>query len=454
MRSALGWLSVLANLGYTVFGYYGFAPPPGGMPTDWWHGRTYILDFESMGGYVDAPFTGAILFLLPTAVLCLTTLLTSNSAVTRMLAVSLTLISGLFALAGFGAGGQWEVFDWRFTGVLVLSGLSLAAAATAPLLVRSWMRLSLAMRFIVYFPIFFCAMAAVRGATGTSEHTMFMMSPWPMFTTMGLDNFVIVVAGFLLSVAAGVLLLARAKFDALSVVGIAAAVYLPSLLVERAWSTVGMPEFAIGIVVPSVLITASLIAACSMNRLSGDRRETLLNRGFHLGLAATLVFVPVFSGHALAAGDYSVNRFVRAPMVIDALQRHIKQEEFYPETLDELVEAGYLKGSTKPRIGFDILEHLGLADEVNYRYSEYGSSFILEFDSTFWVQCAYSGNYYFDDEEELDEEEREDAELAEDLPEWTCLHKSPALFNRYDEPEYDDEYYDDEEDEDEDEDDY
>ena len=75
----------------------------------------------------------------------------------------------------------------------------------------------------------------------------------------------------------------------------------------------------------------------------------------------------------------------------------------------------------KPRVGFQFLELIGLADEVKYRYNEYGSSFILEFDASLWTQCSYSGNYYFDEEEEEEVEEEEE-------PEWSCLNKSPALF--------------------------
>ncbi|MCH8250953.1 MAG: hypothetical protein IID36_00720 [Planctomycetes bacterium] len=194
-RGLWGWLSVVVNFGYTVFGYYGFAPPPGGMPTDWWHGRTYILDFESMGGYVDNPLMGAFLFALPAIGVCLATFLSSRSAIARMLSLSLALTSTLFAVAGYAAASPWELFSWRFTAVLALTGLSLAAAVVAPLLVASWLRLSSRARCIVYLPIFFCTMAAVRGATGTSEHLMFMISPWPLFTTLCLDNCVLVVAG-------------------------------------------------------------------------------------------------------------------------------------------------------------------------------------------------------------------------------------------------------------------
>jgi hypothetical protein len=138
-----------------------------------------------------------------------------------------------------------------------------------------------------------------------------------------------------------------------------------------------------------------------------------------------LVALPIFAGRSLAAGDYTLNRYVRAPLVIEALQQHIESEEFYPETLDGLVEAGYFDQTPKPRIGFGVLETLGLVDEVKYRYNEYGSSFVLEFDSSFWVQCSYSGNYYFEeDEEEFDEE---DEDYANEEPVWTCLDKRPAL---------------------------
>lgn len=424
-RGLWGWLSVVVNFGYTVFGYYGFAPPPGGMPTDWWHGRTYILDFESMGGYVDNPLMGAFLFALPAIGVCLATFLSSRSAIARMLSLSLALTSTLFAVAGYAAASPWELFSWRFTAVLALTGLSLAAAVVAPLLVASWLRLSSRARCIVYLPIFFCTMAAVRGATGTSEHLMFMISPWPLFTTMCLDDCVLVVAGFLFSVALGVVSVARRKVDIAAVVGVLAALWVPGFWVARACTSIGLPELAIGTAGPSALLAAALIAACSIDRQSRKRRETALKRGFHLGLGATLVFVPVFAGHSLAAGDYAVNRFVRAPQVIHALQQHIMAEEFYPETLDDLVKAGYLSESPRPRIGFGFLEKIGLADEVKYRYNEYGSSFILEFDSNYWVQCAYSGNYYFDE----DEEEYEAEELQEDAPDWTCLNKTPMLFD-------------------------
>lgn len=430
-HTPLGWLTLLANFGYSVYGYYGFAPPPEGMPTDWWHGRTYILDFESMGAYVDDPILGALLYGLPAVVICLATFLTTRSTITRMLSLSFTLTSVLFALVGFAAAPLWVLFSWRFTAVFALMGLSLAAALLAPLLVKSWLRLPWATRFLIYFPIFFGAMAAVRGATGTSEHMTFMMSPWPIFTTLGLATGVLAVSSFLFSTALGVISLSRGTLDIAAAAGLSIAVSIPSI-----WVALGISELPLQSVLVSSSIAAVLIAVCSIHRGSGDRRTRLLTRGFHVGLAAVLVSVPIFSGHSLAAGDYSVNRYVRAPEVIEALQQHIKSEEFYPDTLEGLVEAGYFERTPKPRIGFDFLEHIGLADEVKYRYNEYGSSFILEFDSSYWVQCSYSGNYYFDDEE------FEDEEFQGEESDWSCLDKSPTLIGESpDDPEdeYDDE---------------
>jgi MFS family permease len=441
MHASLGWLTVLAAFGYAIYGYYGFAPPPGGMPTDWWHGRTFILDYETMGGYVDAPIAGTIVFGIPAFAVFLATLFTTRSAIARLLSLSFSLTAILFAAAGFAAGPLWVLFSWRFSAVAFLTGLSLAAAVLSPVLIASWLRIGVTKRLVIYAPIFFGVMASVRGATGTSEHMTFMMSPWPLWTTYGLEAGVMTAAILLFSIAFGVLWISRGRVDAVAALGLILAISLPG-----AWALFGDSELPTQWALQASLIAACVIAACSIHRGETDRTAELLRRSYHIGLGAVLVAVPVFAGRSLATGDYALNRYIRAPGVIEALQQHIKSEEFYPETLEGLVEAGYFDHSPKPRIGFGWLELIGLSDEVKFRYNEYGSSFVLEFDSRFWVQCSYSGNYYFDDEEE--EFDEEDQEYADEEPEWTCLDKRPALIEEesYDE-EYDEEFeeeYDDE----------
>ena len=54
-------------------------------------------------------------------------------------------------------------------------------------------------------------------------------------------------------------------------------------------------------------------------------------------IAAALVAGPVLSGEALAFADYSYSREVRARRLIDALDRYVAREEFYPDALEALL---------------------------------------------------------------------------------------------------------------------
>lgn len=419
-RAGLGWLLVLLNLGYVTYGYYGFAPPPDGMPTDWWHGRTFILDWESMGGYVDAPVTGAAIWALPSALLCAVTFAVSRAALPRCLALYCAITSFLYGVAGFAAGSAWMLFSWRFTAVLDSIALALAATFTSALLVGSWLRLSPLVRTLIYLPIFLLIVSVVRGTTGTSEAGSFGVSPWPVFSTFALDNAVFVICGVLFATALGVLSFSRESFDGTSRVGLLAAIVMPAY-----FAFLRFPEIELAVLFAIAFATTVLIVLASFVR-TAQAEGGLAGRALRIALGAALVFVPILSGSALAEGDYSLNRYVRSPKVIEALQAHIKAEEFYPEKLEDLVEAGYLDAPPRPRIGFAWLELVGLVEPAAYRYNEYGSSFVLEFDSTLWVQCQYSGHYYFDEEEEEYEDDEDDWEPEE--PEWSCLDKRPALF--------------------------
>ncbi len=414
-HTPLGWLTVSLNFAYAVFGYYGFAAPPGGEPTQWWHGRAYLLGFESMGAYGDNPTLGAFVFGVPALVVCLMTFLATRSVIARALSLSLALTSLLLAATGFAAATPWLFFGWRLTVIIVLTSFSLAAAIVAPLLVERWLRLPWAARFGIYLPLFFGAMAAVRGATGTDEQMRFMVSPWPVFTTFGLGIGALIVSGFLLSIAIGMFSLSRGTLDTTARLGL-----LGSLSVPSVWIALGVSQSSVEGAFLSTLIAGVFISICWIYGRHDERKERLRVHGFHTGLGATLVFLPILAGQALAARDFSVNRYVRGPEVVAALQQHIEAEAFYPETLEDLVAAGYFDQTPTPRVGFEFLEQIGLVDKVKYRYSEYGSSFVIEFDSSDWVQCAYSGNYTFEDEELEEDAYEEEAD-------WTCQGNSPTL---------------------------
>ena len=435
VHAAVGGLTVLLNLAYLVVGYYGFAPPPGGMPTDWWHGRTFILDWESMGGYVDAPVTGALLWALPSALVCFATFATTRSAIARCLSLYCVIASFLCGAAGFAAGAAWMMFSLHFTMVLDATAFALAATLTSPLLVGSWLRLGMLARIALYLPVAVLIMAIVRGTTGTSESGSFGVSPWPLFTTFGLDNAVFVLCGLLFATALGVLSFSRRDFDSVSRVGLVVAIVLPGYV-----ASLRFPGLELTTLLALAITAAVMIPLASFVRAE-QSEGGLPGRALRIGLGASLVFIPILAGSALARGDFSVNRYVRSPRVIDALQAHIEAEEFYPETLEDLVDAGFLDAAPTPRIGFGLIETLGIVEPAAYRYNEYGSSFVLEFDSSLWVQCQYSGHYYFDEEEYEDEED----DWEPDEPTWSCLDKSPALLGE--DAEGDDEYGDEWEDE-------
>jgi hypothetical protein len=156
----------------------------------------------------------------------------------------------------------------------------------------------------------------------------------------------------------------------------------------------------------------------------GNRRDALMRRAGHLALGAALVTLPLLSGRALANSDYATNRLVRAQTIIDALAAHMKDKEEYPDQLEQLIEGGYLEEIPQPRVGFDIFYDLGLLQRVEFSYRCLGSSYVLEFVSTEWVQCAY--NPPWEDEYEYEEEEEEYEEEEEEA--WSCPDTRPELW--------------------------
>jgi hypothetical protein len=422
VHTPLGWILVISSLCYATFSYYGLGPPPGGLPTDWWHPRTFMLDWPVVGGWVDRPALGAVVLSLPAILLAVGVFFTTRSAVARAISLSYVFVVLFFGLAGFGAAGAWEFLSWRFTALMELSGLAIGFAIASPLLVRSWLRLPRSLQLVLYLPLFFVLMAAVRGATGTSEHLPFLISPWPTFTAFGLQTGVFVIVGFLFSVSLGVLSLSNGLAGRpLAMLGLLIALALPAL-----WMYFGVVPLGMGAFLAVVAVSAMAIGLAQIGLDGGDRRERLQHRGLHLGLGAALTFLPIFAGGSLATADYALNRHIRAPKVIAALQRHMEQESNYPEHLDQLLEGSYIDEEPVPRIGFAFLSDLGLADEVNYRYNEYGSSYVIEFDSTLWIQCAYSGQYIFP--EERDDYSAEELAEMEAESGWSCLAKQPNLF--------------------------
>jgi hypothetical protein len=145
-----------------------------------------------------------------------------------------------------------------------------------------------------------------------------------------------------------------------------------------------------------------------------------LGRPGHLAAVGALATAaPVLVGMAVVERDYTFTRDFRARVITEALQAYYDSEEAYPDRLSELVGRGLLDAVPVPRVGFSFIE------KPRFVYQNFGISYLLEFSTPRWVQCAYNPPYQ--DEEEVEEEA--EAEDEGDLPgSWSCPSKPPELW--------------------------
>jgi hypothetical protein len=418
-RAALTVMLVSALVGYVALLYYGLGPTPAGGATAWWHPSTFLLDWPVVGGWVDTPRLGIVAAALPAALLSVAIFLSTRSALVRALALSCAFTAIGFAAYGIASPLPWRFFHWRWSMVIVLSGTAMGWASASPWLAARWLERGLLGGLVVYLPLSLAVAATIRGATGTDETLPFSFSPWPAFPVLGLETGAYGVAGILLGLAAGTALMARGlERPGLAMAGSLAAIALPWIWITTRF---GPPQPHSG---ATLALLSSLLLCGFLVTRSGDPLAQRRRRSLHLACGAALVAFPLLTGHALATGDYASNRFYRSGLLIDALQRFVEKHDGYPPELDTLVEEGFLDEIPQPRVGFAFVESLGLAAPLHFNYSEYGSGFNLEFISTEWIQCTYSGSYVYEDEEEevYDDEEYEDSDP------WNCLKDYPTLW--------------------------
>ena len=139
-------------------------------------------------------------------------------------------------------------------------------------------------------------------------------------------------------------------------------------------------------------------------------------------VAAALILASIKAGQWQAEYFQAKARDEIAPQLIAALERHRQERGSYPSDLSGLVPQ-YLPGLPNPRVGW-------LADPgEDFTYTDLGDSFLLEFASVLWVQCAYSPPYV----EEAEEDEPPDVAAggSDDRmleASWSCERKPPRLW--------------------------
>ncbi len=423
LAAVVGWIALILLGGYATFLHQGLGSAPGGWASLWWQPTSFLLLNPTVGGWSDVPALGTAMLTAPAIVLAGVVFLGTRSAVGRALAVSLVVMCAIFCGAGFTAGSTWELFHWRLSVVIVWIGLAIGFAVMSPALSAAWLRRSWVVCLLIYVPIAFAIIAVIRNATGTDENLVANFSPWPGIAVFGLEMGAYTIVGGLIGLSLGLGALSQwGKRPVIVLLGVIAGLVFPAIWFQQRFSNTEAEAL-----VAIAVFTAIPLGLSSLTR-GGDRAAVLTRRAAHFALGATLVALPLFAGRAWASADYTVNKFVRARIATDALAEYYAKEGVYPESLSELTDQGYLEELPRPRVGFDFLYDAGFLPPIEFSYRGLGSSYVLEFNSTEWVQCAYnppwSPDAEYDDyeDEEVDEEDDESGEA------WSCPDTRPELW--------------------------
>jgi hypothetical protein len=419
-RRAAGWAGLALLLAYTAMVHHGIGYDRGRLPPRWWHPNQFLLDTALIGGGLsDAWLQAAAALLLPALLLVLLVFVGTRSATARALSLSCVATLGIFCFYAFRARFVWEFFHWRGSLTMLLIGLAAGCALAAPLLAASWLRRHPLLQVALYLPVVLVVVAFLRNATGTDESLAFNFSPWPAVSIFGLEIAAYAAAGLHLALALAALAYAGwARRPGTSLLLLALALWaLP------AWLAARFGEGVLRRPRPLLLLLGLAAVAALAAVVPGGRSvQAYRRRALHCALGAALVFLPLFVGRAWSTGDYVATRFVRAQELIDALAVYYEGREEYPDSLSTLVDQGLLDSVPRPRIGFSLLADLGLTSPPRFSYRNLGSSYVLEFVSTEWVQCAYNPPWEEDEEyaDEYDDEETEEA--------WSCPESRPELW--------------------------
>jgi hypothetical protein len=425
----LGWALLAALLVYTFSVHHGIGPEPNGISPPWYAPQNFLFDFELTLPIVEN-FSRAVLFIaLPAGMLAIGVFLATRSALARALAVSCVLGVLLLLFYGIVAPDVWVFFHWRGSAVILLTALSVGCAATSPWLAASWLRLGWPVRAAIYAPVFVTVVALIRNTTGTDESLRFAISPWPAISVFGIEVGAMFVSAGLLGVSLCLFSIdfARGRSGGRSTLvqlgGIALGLGAPLLLLAvGAWIEV-LP-FTLGFTTLFSVFGSCLIVLVAAAAGGGDPEEALPRRARLAAVGGLLVGVPLVIGQVFARLDYHVTREIRAQAIIDGLESYLERETIYPESLEALVEAGDLASLPRPTIGFDALY------DHDFRYRDFGMSFILEFAAPRWVECAYTPPY--EDDEDGDDSavsaagDDDDDDLS--FGAWSCPSTPPKLW--------------------------
>jgi len=404
----LSWALAAASLAYVVFVHHGIGPGPTGALLRWYEPRGFLLQWAWLGWAFESTPRLVVVLTLPAIALSLAVVAAGGPALACSLSVICALATPLTVFYGDAATRVWVWFGWRTSVVLALLATCVGLALTAPLLAASWLRLRWPARIAAWLPFAFAAVAFLRNATGTDPSLRFNLSPWPAVPVFGLELAALLIATWILGVAIGLRGVAAWRRGpggaARLALGVALGIATPVLMLV-AGSQLSLLPFRVHgrELVASALVTALAIGLAASLGVAGAAEATR-RRSHHSAVGAALVLVPILVGQAWAFADYHATREGRARQIIGALEAWYQREGTYPDELDLLIESGDLAEIPRPAIGFAFLY------DGEFRYRSFGTSFLIEFPATRWVECAYTPPY---DAEGAEDEDPGDLEFWE-----------------------------------------
>jgi hypothetical protein len=441
-RFVLPGVLVASSVAYAFAIHHGFGPRPE-VPDSalrWWSPRgfaTQELIGTSWEWLLEERGKGMAILGAPSLLLLAAVFVGTRSALARVTALVASFATLLFLYYALGVGVTqvaWNFFHWRASGTMLAVAAVIGCAIGSPWLAASWLRLGWPARIAWFLPVIALVLVIERNVTGTNDALPFAISPWPAVQVFGFEAIGTTIASQLAGVALallGVRAWRKSKGRFSGAVLILAGIATPALA-WRAFSFLELLPFRVTqqrMLGAAVFCTALIVLAAIGVRFDPKR---LRSRAIHAAVAAGLVGIPLLIGAGWARWDYTRTRDQNAHRIIEALETYFERESVYPDALSELVEAGLIDAIPKPEIGFGI----GNANETDFTYQAFGTSYLLEFSAPRWVQCAYNPPY--DAEEDEDEEiapavSEGDGVTAEDTEDlgggsWSCPSKPPELW--------------------------
>jgi hypothetical protein len=333
-----------------------------------------------------------------------------RSSVARVLLAALALTLLAFTYYGWLDVETWRDYTWRWPIALFVTSLYLSAFALGPALVRAAATRSRLVQALgvlaLAVPVYFLS----TEVTGTNPFLEWNLSPWPVITLYGFLLFGLLFG--VIHLAAGLGLAVRERLGGTPglAVGLASAPVLAVLLR-------GIPfEQTTALRIALLALGAGGLVAWVAWRAREQRSS------WAFLAAALLILGSVKAGQWQAEYFQAKARDEIAPALIAALERHRQDLGSYPYDLAELVPK-YMPALPNPRVGW-------LSDPgEDFTYTNLGDSFLLEFASVLWVQCAYSPPYVEEGEEDEPADVAGGGESDRMLEaSWSCERKPPRLW--------------------------